>query len=179
MEFHLIFSLLIISIASNVDNLGVGLAYALRGRTIPQAALWLIGLVGGLTAGIAVEGGVWIRQWLPLYVSDWIAGGILILIGIYAWISSRVRVTYYETLIQKEWWFLAAALSINNFSMGLSGGLLGYHSVIFGLAMGLASSLMLWLGNWLGNSLGSKLAHPWVNQAGALLLILIGFSQIF
>nr|WP_281261205.1 manganese efflux pump [Desmospora activa] len=179
MEIHSIIALVLISFASNVDNLGVGVAYGLRGRVIPPAALGIIGLIGGVIAGIAAEGGMWLKQWFPLYLSDWIAGGILVLIGLYAWVSSHKRATYYHTLVDKEWWFLAIGLSINNFAMGLSGGLLGFHSVIFGLCMGVVSSLMLWLGDRLGQSLGLKLAHPWVNQAGALLLILIGVMQLF
>ncbi|MDR6225160.1 manganese efflux pump MntP [Desmospora profundinema] len=179
MEVAFILTFMLIVFAAHVDTLGVGVAYGLRKRSIPRPAIWVIGVVGGAVAGLAVAGGTWIQQWLPLYISDWVAGGILIAIGAYSWMTSRVRATRIYIQLDREWWFLAFGLSVNNLAMGLTGGLLGYHPVVFGVCIGLMSNLMLWLGAFLGKHIGLMVGHPWVFQAGGLLLILIGVFQIF
>jgi putative Mn2+ efflux pump MntP len=179
MDGSFVSALLILALASNVDTLGVGMAYGLRNRSIPAAALWTIGVVGGVVAGTAVAGGTWLQQWIPLSVSGWIAGVILIAIGSYSWMTSRKRTAYYHALLEREWWFLALGLSANNLAMGLTGGLMGYHPVIFGVCIGLVSNGMLGLGAFLGKRLGSYVGQPWLLQAGGLLLIAIGVFQLF
>ncbi|QKG84975.1 hypothetical protein GXN76_11170 [Kroppenstedtia pulmonis] len=170
-------ALFMLAVASNVDNTGVGLVYGIRNKRIPYGALWAVTIIGGIASGVAAEGSIWLKQWLPPFLESGIAGGILIAIGIRSWNFSSIRSLYYQALLEKEWWFLSVALSLNNIGLGLTGGLLGFHPVIFGLSIGLTSGIALWIGSRIGEKLGKTAWQQWINPLSSLLLIGMGIYQ--
>ncbi|WP_240511965.1 manganese efflux pump MntP [Paludifilum halophilum] len=170
--------LFLIALSANVDNIGVGLVYGLKNRRIPYTALWAVTAIGGISSGLAVEGSEWMRQWLPAFLEKGIAGGILILIGLHSWTFSGIKTAYYNALMEKEWWFLAVGLSLNNLGMGMSGGFLGYSSLVFGLLIGLASGCTLYLGCHFGQHFNTTW-QKWIHPVGACLLIAMGVYQFW
>ena len=69
-------------------------------------------------------------------------------------------------------------LSLNNISLGLSGGFLGYPSIVFGTVMGTISGLLIWSSYIVGAYLQSFVLKPWIHQIGSTLLVLIGLYEL-
>ncbi|BCU80878.1 hypothetical protein JIR001_06610 [Polycladomyces abyssicola] len=176
---HPLLPLIALSFAANVDNVGVGITYGLGNKQIPYAALLLVAVIGGFASGTADWLSSWLRPVLPGFLLGWMAGFTMLIIGLRSYWAARVRITRYATLLEKEWWFLALGLSLNNLGIGLTGGLLGYAPTFFGLVLGGFSGILLWAGCMLGARV-RRIFHPgpWLQYISGSALILLGLYQI-
>jgi putative Mn2+ efflux pump MntP len=89
--------ILLLAIAANLDNLGVGIAYGLRRRYIPALSNFAIALISaGLTLS-AMLFGKWLERVLPVRVANDV--GALIIIGVGIWVcwESVILPTYQWT----------------------------------------------------------------------------------
>lgn len=175
---HPLLPLLALSFAANVDNVGVGITYGLGKKQIPYAALVLVAVMGGVASGTADWLSSWLHSILPDFLLGRMAGVTLLIIGLRSCWTARVRITHYAFVLEKEWWFLALGLSFNNLGTGLTGGLLGYEPVSFGLMLGGFSGILLWMGCALGARARRIQPGPWVHYASGSALILLGLYQI-
>lgn len=74
-------------LASNLDNLGVGVAYGLRGIKVSALSNSLMALVTGLTTLVAITGGDWLSQAMGGDIARYAGISLMAVMGI--WISLK------------------------------------------------------------------------------------------
>jgi len=195
-----LYLILLISLASNLDNLGVGLAYGVRRIRIPLLPNLLIAGCGMLATYLTVWAGGMVARFLPVHLANVI--GAVMIIGVGLWVmkpkapasAKPVRTHSVLGLLDepeqadldqsgvislKESIWLGVALSINNVTNGFSAGLWTLGPFPTALGSGLFSYLTLWG----GALIGSRYAAQWLGEKASvvagLLLILIGVHQLF
>ena len=203
---HNLFYTFFISLSNNFDNIGVRIAYSLRGITISNPMnLWIAVITFFITA-FATYSGTLISKLFTKQISSIIAMLILTAIGLW------MIIDYYrkrsDNVIQesgeendkgllhvlanpenadidmskhidfKEATLLGIALSINNVGGGISAGMIGLNSFWVGFLSAVLSFIALWAGNYV-----SEIFIKWniSNKAAVvagLLLIAIGIEQL-
>lgn len=189
----------LIGIAGNLDNLGVGVAYGARSIGIPALPNLFIALVAALGAFLMGYAGFGIGVALSPEVAN--VTGALCIIGVGVWVlwprraqgtagdpardpiglihnperadeDSSGDISLMESLA------LAVALGINAWAGGLGGGLVGVPPWALALTTGLFSYLTLWAGEHLGRRTVGHLLGERASLAAGLLLILIGIKDL-
>lgn len=195
-HLHLI---LLISLASNLDNLGVGLAYGVRHIRIPVLPNLLIAGLGLAATYVSVWAGGLVAQFLPVHLANVI--GAVMIIGVGLWVMKPKTPTPSQppetpsvlglldepeqadqdrsgVISLKESVWLGVALALNNVTNGFSAGLWSLGAFPTALGSGLFSYLTLWG----GALIGSRYAAQWLGEKASvvagLLLILIGVRQL-
>ncbi|MGO8671608.1 MAG: manganese efflux pump [Capsulimonadaceae bacterium] len=186
-----------ISLANNLDNTGVGIAYgAGRIRLSVPVNLWISVVTFIITAAGAVLGDR-TALFLPPHVAKLLSAVILCLIGIYVMrpglgnqtkdgepalrdvLNDPIRADMDGSrhIDFKEGTLLGVALSINNFGGGVSAGLV--HLSVFWTAFCscVLSFMVLWLGGILGRRLAAGQAANRAPVVAGVLLIIIGLLQ--
>src|SRR5512136_986532 len=80
---HLL-SILALATSSNFDNVGVGIAYGIRGTCIPFTSNVIIALISGTGTFLSMLAGVWLYHMLKPEVATLVGG--LTMIGIGVWV---------------------------------------------------------------------------------------------
>jgi putative Mn2+ efflux pump MntP len=85
--------LIFIGTATNLDNMGIGVAYGLKRKAIPFLYNLIIAFISALVTFFAVISGGWLRQYISQNFAD-LSGGILIIfLGLYTLWQSRASAT--------------------------------------------------------------------------------------
>jgi len=174
----LIFAMILASFAANVDNVSVGINHGAKGERIPLRAIVAVSAVTALFSALTVQLGHWLEGKIPSHYAEWIAGLLLGLVGIRISLAEHNSIAHKGTLLERKWWIFTFGLSLNNLAMGLSGGFLGFHPLLFGTTLGSASGTLLWIGIQIGFRLQS-VHTSWIHRLGAATLILIALVQFF
>jgi putative sporulation protein YtaF len=198
-----LFHLLVLSLAANLDNLGVGVAYGIRRIKVSALANLIIAVIAFLLGIISVSFGKSIAH----FFSDSVANdiGATLLIGIAIWLmfprkstshaqvdSTNEHISFWGLLNSPEeadWdhsavisWqesiVLGFALSINVFTNGITAGLWKLNSIISALMMALFSFLTIWIGTLLGERYGSNWLGNKANIVAGILLLLLGIHEL-
>jgi putative sporulation protein YtaF len=190
-----------ISLANNLDNTGVGIAYGIARIRLPQLVnLWIAVITFAITAS-SVAFGSGISRYLAPEIAKYIGATILCVIGltVLAPILKRsksrrdaaanpVRRILEDPMTAdrddsrhidyKEGSLLGIALSINNIGGGLSAGLV--HLSVFWTALlsAILSFLVLWLGGIAGRRVATGRLADYATILSGVLLISIGLYQL-
>jgi len=182
-----------LSLANNLDNTGVGLAYGAGGIRLPALVNLWISLITFAITGAAALVGDRAALLIPAAQSRMLSALILCAIGAYvlrgglATRGERPRSVLDDPTLAdidgsrhidfKEGALLGVALSINNLGGGVSAGLL--HLSVFWTAF--FSAAISYLVLWLGGAVGRRMAAPMIAERGPIvagaLLIGIGLLQ--
>jgi putative Mn2+ efflux pump MntP len=173
----LIVAMILASFAANVDNVTVGMDYAIRGERIPFRAIAAVSVISALSSALTVQLGHWLVGKIPSEYAEWVAGILLGFVGIRISLAERKLIAQKVELLERKWWILTLGLSLNNLAMGLSGGFLGFQPALFGAILGAAGGTLLWIGNRSGIRL-QCVRTCWMHRMSAAILILIGLVQI-
>lgn len=195
-----IFPILLIALAANLDNLGVGVAYGIRATKIPLKSNVIIAMIGAMITFIAVTLGSWIGTSLSPTVAS--VGGGVILFGLGAWTvysdirrmvterKAKQKSNYFQQLLDyperadtdhnnvissQESILLGLALSLNCFGVGIGGGITGVSPLATAIMVGCTSFLTMVI----GLQMGKRLSFAWTNSLAGLLLLGIGLYEIF
>ncbi len=120
-------------------------------------------------------GGEWLSKWL-LGLNYWIAGGILIALGINMVRQSLLQEGRASDFDPTRGWSLvglSVATSIDALAVGLTFGLVGIAVAFPALVIGITAFVMTLLGTWLGRTAGVHLGE-WAERLGGLTLMVIG-----
>ncbi|HEV2472232.1 MAG TPA: manganese efflux pump [Chthonomonadales bacterium] len=186
-----------ISLANNLDNTGVGLAYGLAGIELrPLVNLW-ISVITYLITMASVLSGSRISRHMPAAAANGLSAAVLCGIGLWMLLPFIKRYTSHISglgaLLREpqradrdrsshidfqEATVLAVALSINNVGGGFSAGLIGLSAGWVALSSAAVSCLVLWGGGLIGSRFGTSRLGERATISAALLLIAIGLNQL-
>lgn len=194
---HWLIAVVVISFASNLDNLGVGIAYGARRIGIPPLSNLSIALAAAIgTAVLGYAGNGFANALQPVY-ANLIGAASIISVGVWVlWPRSSARPSessgpiglihhpeHADTdrsgdISLRESLALAIGLGINAWAGGFGGGLVGIPPWALAVSTGAFSYLTLWFGDYLGKrTLGNWLGARASIVAG-VLLILIGIKEL-
>ncbi|HEY3366154.1 MAG TPA: sporulation membrane protein YtaF [Symbiobacteriaceae bacterium] len=196
--------LLLIGIAANLDNLGVGVAYGIRRIKIPALPNLVVAAIAFLFTYVSVVAGAYTGR----FISDTAARaiGAVLLIGVGVWVvlaqwrgpkerpaskgdqpnwvlailqePERVDADNSGSISLSESLVLGAALSINCFTNGFSAGLWKLGALPTSICTAAFSYLTLWG----GAVIGARYAAEWLGSKATVvagcLLILLGLHQL-
>lgn len=196
-------SILLIGLAANLDNLGIGIAYGVRSTKIPFLSNLIIAIIGMLITYLSVSLGSWIGTHISRDIANLSGGILVILIG--AWtIWTDIKKSFFDfqkhkrsnqlqqilenpekadtdknqVISLKESVLLGSALSLNCLGMGFGGGITGIPPLWSGLSVGLISFMTIKI----GICMGLKISNSWINKysniLAGLLLVGIGLYEI-
>ncbi|MBT2656029.1 sporulation membrane protein YtaF [Bacillus sp. ISL-18] len=196
-------SILLIGIASNLDNLGISVSYGLKSTRIPFISNLIIGIVSMLCAYLSIIAGRLISAFITIQIANLLGGFIIICIGIKCILDSffekkamgevKIDSNYTQVITHpnladvnddkvislKESIFLGFALAINCLAMGLGAGITGVSPVLATISIGLFSVLSIWFGLKLGNKICGKNIGKYSNIVAGLMLLIIGVYEMF
>lgn len=193
--------LVLIALASNLDNGGVGISYGLRHIRVPWAQNLMVAVAGGAATGAAMLGGRYIGTILHPDVASWFGASVIGAIGI--WVIGPWRLWSHTSptrrgrgvsalLRHPEWadqdrsgeisWteaaLLAPALSINNLANGFSAGLFSLNTTMEVLLTVLFGYLVVDLGQRLAERHLSRAVGEAATLLAGGLLVVVAFLQV-
>ncbi len=195
--------LIIIGVASNLDNLTVGIAYGIRGVALPWRSNLVIAVIAILFTLIGMNAGSSVGRFLSDTEANLVGAGLLITIGI--WVALLRPPT--ETLEDApddattilgllrgpelagrrhsgvigmgEALVLGVALGFNCATNGIPAGLWKLNAVAASLINASFSFISLVFGIRVGNRYGASRFGDKTNVIAGCLLILLGLYQVF
>jgi len=203
--YHL-FYILVISLANNLDNIGVRIAYSIRGIKISVPINVWISVITFIISGFAAYSGALITGVLSKQLASVVS--MVLLSGIGLWImiepymktnhddldenQQEAKTNFWHVFTNpskadrdnskhidfKEATVLGVALSINNIGGGLGAGMIGLNSFWVGFFSALISFIALWAGNYITDYFTKWNIGNKATVVAGIALILIGIEQI-
>jgi putative Mn2+ efflux pump MntP len=180
-----LFSLLI-ALAANIDNLGVGIAYGSRRMDISIRANLIIAFLSFLATLFAANIGSLLNKTIPLKYAGVLGAIILICIGLWIIMGAAELIREPEKadrdcsnhLDDGEAILLGMALSANAVAGGFDAGLVALPFLVVSLFVGLFSFMTIAFGCSIGRVyLAKRLGNAATNVSG-LLMLAIGLYQL-
>jgi len=198
--------ILIIAVVNNLDNIGVRIAYSIRGIKISTLInLWISVITFFISASAAFSGTL-MSKLLSKRLASEVSMVLLSAIGLWIIVEPIIKKhrstskapdeaggkSFWHVLGNpdhadrddsrhidfKEATVLGVALSINNIGGGMGAGMIGLNSYLVGLFSAIFSFLALWSGNYIAEFfMRWKLGNAATIVAG-IALIAIGIEQI-
>ena len=173
-----------IAVALAMDCFAVSITFGLRKRrTLPREMFTIAACFGLFQAGMPVVGwlaGKGLLGSVEAY-DHWVAFGLLGAIGakmIHESFEPETHPPTHRTLELGTLLVLGIATSIDALAVGITFAVLDINIWFPILIIGLTSFAMSWAGVHLGKRYGGYLGR-WMELAGGLLLILIGFKILY
>ena len=181
-----IFSILLVGIVTNLDNLVLGAAFGLKRRHIPIGANAIIALLSGLVT--------WIFGYLSFLLAqldrwpNYLGGALLILLGLWSMRPGPQKQEEPEScactppsqrIAPGQALMLGAALAVNCLPVALGAGLTGIAALPTGLCVAIFSFLSVGAGNYLGVHTGLRLREDRLNRLSGLGMAALGILEMF
>jgi putative sporulation protein YtaF len=203
MDFYSFWMILGISLASNLDNAGVGIAYGIRKIEISGAANLIIAFTSSLATLIGGLFGGWAATWISPLTAHLIGTIVIISVGI--WVLSQpllerraskksdthnlvkqilrspeqADLDQSKTISLKEAVILGFALSMNAIAGGFDAGITRLNVWIASLFVGILSYLLILICGYIGRHYAAEKLGDKASFLSGIILILIGLHQIF
>ncbi|MDU2065416.1 MAG: manganese efflux pump [Sporomusaceae bacterium] len=195
------FSALLLAISSNLDNLGVGIAYGIRGVKLLWPSNLLIACLTSVGTFLSMSLGSLISQALPLIMAKYIGAVLMIVAGGWVfWLDRcqsrsglfrfsrlslflkepfRADIDHSKSINLKEATLLGLALMLNNISSGIGAGMMAMPLLLTTGLVFCFSLCMMTGGVALGKHFASTRLGDKAGVLGALLLVFIGCYELF
>lgn len=202
---HILYTLFI-ALANNLDNIGVRIAYSIRGIKISVMKNLWISVITLFISSFAAFSGKLLSGFFNKQISSVISMLLLTAIGLWIIIEPYIKQddnsmtklieknknSVYNILRKpenadmdnsknidyKEATLLGVALSINNIGGGLSAGMIGLNSIFVGFLSAIISFLALWAGNYITEFFKKWNLGNKATYIAGIALIAIGIKQI-
>lgn len=195
----------VIALANNLDNIGVRIAYSIRGIKIPVPKnLWISVITFIISAGASYFG-EFTAKYLSRDITSIISMILLVGIGLWIIIEPYIKNKKEEVVAEKkdftikgilrnpenadvdnsididfrEATLLGIALSVNNIGGGISAGMIGLPWYFVGVFSAIISFVALWLGNYVTDFFKKWNLESKATIISGLALILLGIYQLF
>lgn len=168
----------LIGMSSNIDNVGIGLSYGVRGTRVP----WLFSTMMALTSFVACFMGgftaIHLGHVIPAVLSNWLGSGILVCLGLWTIIQTLFIASYDEVDTRQigfsEMMFIALAQGLSDLSVGFGVGFAKLHVFYIAVSVGVFSFLFFLVPIWLGVRFTPQKLGKSATVFSGLLLIFIG-----
>ena len=184
-------SAVIIAAVSNLDNLGVGTAFAMRDRPVSASPNLIIAAVTMAATAIAMTFGRALSQLIAPSVGSALGSAIIIAVGawtVITWIRANrgpsrspvpadappTNLLQRDTITPCEALALGAALSMNNLGAGVGAGAVGAPALATTLLAGTFSVLAVGGGSRIGCYFGRSLFGRGAPLIAGLILLAVG-----
>lgn len=197
-------TILLIGIAANLDNLGIGVSYSLKSTHIPFISNLFIAMISMISAYLSIAAGELIAHSISLWLANFSGGLIIIILGTKTVIESKkeeptssrepvlansnftkivkepenLDLNKDKIISWKESILLGLALAINCLAIGIGAGITGVSPVFSTISIGAFSLLSISTGMSLGRKMAGKRMGFYSNIAAGVLLILIGIYEM-
>jgi putative sporulation protein YtaF len=194
----------IIALTNNLDNIGVRIAYTIRGIKISTVINIWISVITFVISYLAAYSGTVMSEYLGKQLSSVLTMILLSGIGLYMIYRQYLKrmcrgefgqdtkkgichillkpedadIDNSKNIDFKEATLLGIALSINNVGGGVSAGMIGLSPFWMGLLSALLSFLILWAGNYMAEFFIKWNLSNKATIAAGILLIAIGIEQV-
>ncbi|WP_280771984.1 manganese efflux pump MntP family protein [Salipaludibacillus daqingensis] len=180
----MVWQIMMIVVASNLDDLGVGFSLGIK-RRIPWHVIWIISVLSGVTMALGLLIGEEIAFILPGNIDIYFASLIFIFIGLW-FIWQGVTNNGGEKLaenLQFDWKasiLLGLALGVDSFAAGVSGGLHGFPILLTSVLAWLTSFLFIWFGSQFGRVIAIRIIREYADYfSGGMFIFLAIIILIF
>lgn len=200
-------SILLLSIASNMDNWGIGLSMGLRSIRIPILSNVTIAFITMAGTLAAMETGSYISGIMHKQIANDSGGAVMILLGCWSlWKMIKEKrnkknpasvynnrrgsdvtvlkhpdeadINHDQIISWRESLMLGLALAFNNIATGFGAGTTGISPMPTTILTGLFSILFIGMGCRIGQTASHTVLGRYAEFTGALLLVLIGLYEI-
>ncbi|PEX92888.1 sporulation membrane protein YtaF [Bacillus cereus] len=196
-----LFSILLIGIASNLDNAGVGIAYGIRKIRISWSNNFIIAFLGFLFTLLAGFFGNWIALFISEFTANLIGAIVLGVIGVFIlcqpFLSQKDTIESKDSSVMgilrdpekadfdgsktisfSEAIVLGVALSINNIAGGFDAGVTNLNLWLTAVISGLFSFICIRGFAYVGKRFLAEYLGKWATVIAGILLVLIGIDQL-
>jgi putative sporulation protein YtaF len=202
MRLDHIVEIILIGLASNLDNAGVGIAYSVRGIRISRNANFMIAVISCLMTLVSGIAGTWLSMFISTFVSHLIGAIVIVSVGIYVlyqpFLKRKIEqkatngnllqrilrqpeeadLDHSKTISFQESLILGIALGINALAGGFDAGITHLPVAVTSLAVGFFSFIILGLTDYFGRKFIAVKYDQLATILSGILLILIGLHQI-
>jgi len=195
-------------IAVSLDCWGTGLAYGLQNIGIKKTAIILIGVASMLIFAAAMAVGEIFAGLLSEQYVHIFGALLVIMLGIYALLRNNVLIIKHEKMFleiaigrvgilvrvindkseadldrsgiisTKEACYLAMALSLDAFGVGIGAALLELSWLASSMAVGIGAAASLGAGLYMGRKIGERIAYEKLRALPGIILIMIGLIRL-
>ena len=194
----------ILAISSSIDSLGIGITYGIKNTKISLLGKFFLFFISFFISILAIWFGNAIKTIFPEWLTKFIGGFILIMMGSFICFQALKKEKVYSFFIHflgitikiiknpissdfdkshsidsKEAIFLAIALSLDSFCIGIGGSFMQVSFILFPFLVSIFQLFFLNIGNFLGqklHGLGNLPDNIWSVISG-ILLIFFGMSR--
>lgn len=187
---------ILLAISSSIDSLGIGITYGIKNTKISLIGKIILFIISITITYLSIFLGNFIQSIFPSFLTKLIGSGILIFIGIYICFealnqksnSSNVfnnpissDLDNSKIIDSKESIFLAIALSLDSFCIGICGSIININLVLFPFLVSIFQLFFLSIGTFIGIHINRfyKLPQNIWSIVSGILLIFIGLFRFF
>ncbi|WP_298844659.1 sporulation membrane protein YtaF [Clostridium sp.] len=201
----LIISALLFSLASNLDNLVVGIAYGIKEIKIGIISNLIIAILTSTGTFLSMLVGTYILKFLPHSVANGLGAIVIIILGTYFVTQSIIKlinnskskelalknatdmIVYAEksdldssgNINVKEALIVAFALTFNNLGTGMAASITGVSIQFTAITTFILSILTIIFGETVGNHVLGKVLGEYAPLFSGILLIILGIIEFF
>ncbi|MEG0385072.1 MAG: manganese efflux pump [Solibacillus sp.] len=184
-------TIIVIGIAANLDNLGIGLAYGVKQMRIPFLSNVSIAITSMIVTYFAVWIGGTLGTYMSVHIANLLGSLLLCVIGLWTLVSQKFG---HEEILQNpqlvdrdnnnvislsESILLGFILSINCLAAGIGIGANGISAVWTVLSIGFFSIVTVGLGSHFGSLISKTFIGRYSTAISGWLLIIIGIFEVF
>ncbi len=185
---------LLLALSSSIDSLGIGITYGIKNTKISRIGKIILFAISLITTYISIFFGNLIQYIFPKVFTNFLGCLILICIGIYICFQALKKEKDSKNIFNspissdlnnskiiepQEALFLAIALSLDSFCIGICGAITDINLTLFPFLVSILQLIFLSLGSYLGIHIRNfcKLPQNVWSIISGILLIFIGFLK--
>lgn len=184
-------TIVLIGIAANLDNLGIGLAYGVKRVKIPILSNITIAVISMIVTFVAVTAGETMIDYISVKVANYLGSLLLCLIGLWTILSNKfskngmkANPEFFDEdknfiISFREALTLGFVLSANCFAGGVAIGANGIPVIWTVISIGAFSFLSVAIGSHFGVLLSNTFIGKYSAAISGILLIAIGIFEMF
>ena len=184
-------TIILIGIAANLDNLGIGLAYGIKRTKIPILSNLTIAVMSMIVTYIAVKAGSTILEYISAHLASLLGSLLLCAIGVWTLLSKRFSNKEFlenpeqfdednnHVISFQESIPLGCILCVNCLAGGIAIGANGISAIWTVISIGFFSIVSVAIGSHFGALLSKTFIGKYSTAISGWLIIMIGIYEIF